>query len=200
MSRHSLHTSATPLTSGEAKTEHVRGLRIERAADRLQVAIRWRRWPLVVGLGLLLFLWFVRVGLAVVLEPSPGYLRVGVTLWVGALLQYLWWACWLNRTVIELDARVCAVRYGPLPWPGGRLETLAQIERLELKTRRVRLDFRLHQTPDAPPTYALRAVLRSGDVRTLFTSRDLHQANHLYALMQQFLADRKAAHVVADAE
>lgn len=74
----------------------------------------------------------------------------------GVFVAYMALTGFVNRTLFTVQDGVLTVKHGPLPWPGNRSITTADIQQLYCEERR-------HNGKNGPSyTYRLSAVLRGG--------------------------------------
>lgn len=83
---------------------------------------------------------------------------------VGVGLSYYTLTCFLNRTVIAVEAGELVIRHGPLPWPGNASIDTTHIEQLYCQEKTHRGENSTHTT------YSVFAVDRDGQTRKLLSN------------------------------
>jgi hypothetical protein len=116
-----------------------RAITIEDLGPGLRLTCRWFTWE-VVPLTVFCLFWdtFLVVWYSMALRPgAPWILAVFplLHLAVGVGLTYTALAVYLNRTVLEVNEGRLTVRHRPLPWPGMRDVSVAELEQLYCEER-----------------------------------------------------------------
>jgi hypothetical protein len=100
---------------------------------------------------------------------------------VGVGLTYSVLAHFLNRTRVSVDGDVLRVRHAPLPWAGARAIPVHDVAQIYCEHRQP-------STSRSGRTFAVSAVLRSGDKVTLLKGlEDANDALYLEQAIEDFL-------------